>query len=81
MHDARCNLDLENPPNLADWTSAFTDTVVSSNNHFLSQLLNAPCPLPNHTLFIASHPAREGGAVGLLRDPTTNAIGALIKSK
>jgi hypothetical protein len=70
--DVYYNLDLENPPNLSTWSSTFTDSIVNSNHHFLSQLLNTPYPLPNHALFIASYPAREGG-VGL-RDPIPNAI-------
>jgi hypothetical protein len=66
------NLDLLNPPTLSKWTSPFTSSTMNANHHFLSKVLNTPHPLPDHSLFIASHLAREGG-VGL-RDPVTNAI-------
>jgi hypothetical protein len=70
--DVYYNIDLENPPELDKWSSTFIETIQDSNHHFISRLLNTPYPLPDHSLFIASYPARDGG-LGL-RDPSTNAI-------
>jgi hypothetical protein len=69
--DVQHNLDPSNLPTLSEWTSPFTSSTTNANHHLLSKVLNTPCPLPDHSLFIASFPARDGG-IGL-RDPVTNA--------
>jgi hypothetical protein len=69
-------LDLSNPPTLSKWTSPFTSSTMDANHHFLSKVLNTPHPLPDHSLFIASCPAHNGG-VGL-RDPVTNATASCV---
>jgi hypothetical protein len=74
--DVYYNLDLNNPPELSKWSSPFTDAIINADHHFLSHVLNTPYPMPEHALFIASYPARDGG-VGL-RDPVTNAIASYI---
>jgi hypothetical protein len=70
------NLDLSNPPTLSKWTSPFTSSTTKANHHFISKALNTPHPLPDHSLFIASHHTRDGG-VGL-RNPVTNATASCI---
>jgi hypothetical protein len=74
--DVYYNLNLESPPALTEWESPFISSIVNSNHHFLSRVLNTAHPLPPHALFIATYPARDGGAGQ--RDPTTNAIASFV---
>lgn len=50
--------------------------IIDANHHFLSRVLNSPHPLPEHSPFVASCPARKGG-VGP-RDPVANAIASYV---
>jgi hypothetical protein len=48
------HIDLTASPLLQTWDSPFLASILNTNHHFLSRMLNTPFPLPSHLLFIAS---------------------------